>query len=668
LALLGLRTAGADEAAQNAQPATSGVVVPTAVVPTAVVPAAAVAAASSEAVSTTGLPTILQPAASRPADGLPIDLAILLDRHIVTVRLNVRYAGAPYGELWQQFADSRFDSADTDHNGLLDAEEFAAGKPLVTPAPSNTNNRNQVQLNRRRGQGTPVVDPADEVENNREMIPEVTRQEFVEFLRTGTNGPVRIEASFLPSASSRALFRRLDTDHDEKLSVSECEHALETLRPLDLEEADVFTQNQLLTGTGNASTNGNFYFAADDMSQRATPVRLAAKLLRFSGPALSAAWADRIRQHFAAAGTKTNAERNLRRSVMLYDPATLATIDADNDGALDQAELAHLQWSPIPNLELTVDQGGPEPALSSALSALSAQATPARARNRGPVQPPVRTGTIESTRMCLDREFRFEPAVQSHGFNLPATLTMGGEQIEISASGFVAANAQRRGAQLVNNLKRFDSDKNDYLDEKELRRFGQNNGFMALDTNGDGKLYFSEIEEYVEAQTAAAAVRLLVTVVDHDHGLFESLDNDRDGRLARRELGQLASRVAAWDRDGDGQLAFDEVPRIYTVQVGQDQPQIPLNRFFGFNNFAVNESRRAPSQRGPNWFTQMDRNSDGDVSRREFLGTASQFRSLDADGDQLIDADEAVRAAPPARPPAAEKTEPASTPAAEEAK
>ena len=48
---------------------------------------------------------------------------------------------------------------------------------------------------------------------------------------------------------------------------------------------------------------------------------------------------------------------------------------------------------------------------------------------------------------------------------------------------------------------------------------------------------------------------------------------------------------------------------------------------------------------GPLWFRKMDRNGDGDVSPREFLGTLEDFRKIDTDGDGLIDAQEAAAAA-----------------------
>ena len=47
---------------------------------------------------------------------------------------------------------------------------------------------------------------------------------------------------------------------------------------------------------------------------------------------------------------------------------------------------------------------------------------------------------------------------------------------------------------------------------------------------------------------------------------------------------------------------------------------------------------------GPEWFRRMDRNQDGDVSPREFLGTSAQFATLDSDQDKLLSAAEAEAA------------------------
>ncbi len=63
-------------------------------------------------------------------------------------------------------------------------------------------------------------------------------------------------------------------------------------------------------------------------------------------------------------------------------------------------------------------------------------------------------------------------------------------------------------------------------------------------------------------------------------------------------------------------------------------PAVPLIRTF---------TREA----GPQWFRAMDRNGDGFVSVREFLGTPEQFRKLDRDGDGLLSAEEAEKVAKP---------------------
>ena len=53
--------------------------------------------------------------------------------------------------------------------------------------------------------------------------------------------------------------------------------------------------------------------------------------------------------------------------------------------------------------------------------------------------------------------------------------------------------------------------------------------------------------------------------------------------------------------------------------------------------------RTRPAE-GPRWFTRMDRNNDGDLTPREFLGSAADFEQFDRNRDGAIDAAEAVAA------------------------
>ena len=109
------------------------------------------------------------------------------------------------------------------------------------------------------------------------------------------------------------------------------------------------------------------------------------------------------------------------------------------------------------------------------------------------------------------------------------------------------------------------------------------------------------------------------------------LDTDGDGRLSVREMRNAVKLLADLDRDGDGMISRTEIPRCtrrrsaWARRSGQQ-----INRqvvvFDAATGRQVRNLARRKPPRGPEWFRKMDRNGDGDVSRREFLGTDAQFR------------------------------------------
>ena len=98
----------------------------------------------------------------------------------------------------------------------------------------------------------------------------------------------------------------------------------------------------------------------------------------------------------------------------------------------------------------------------------------------------------------------------------------------------------------------------------------------------------------------------------------------------------------ALDTDQDQIIGGDEIPESISVSFTLGGTTgVPVDRPGGFPTYGP----RVPTSGGPEWFTRMDRNGDGDVTLKEFLGSEADFARLDTSGDGLLDPQEARAAA-----------------------
>ena len=129
----------------------------------------------------------------------------------------------------------------------------------------------------------------------------------------------------------------------------------------------------------------------------------------------------------------------------------------------------------------------------------------------------------------------------------------------------------------------------------------------------------------------AARRRLVVTAADQGRAIFGIVDLDRDRRLGAREVMRSVDRVTSWDGNGDGRVSADEIPYHFQVKIARSGLiGLTGEMMAGPAGRSMAASRGGPQAAGPDWFQKMDRNHDGDISRREFLGRATSSTALTA--------------------------------------
>jgi len=161
--------------------------------------------------------------------------------------------------------------------------------------------------------------------------------------------------------------------------------------------------------------------------------------------------------------------------------------------------------------------------------------------------------------------------------------------------------------------------------------------FRYADRNADNRLSLAELEDYLKLVELGVRAQVWIKVMDRGRNPFPYLDADGDDRLSYRELTRTCDLLAGHTTETNSlpwqfQLSFGG-PSVASWG-GVPIPAVAKRPSLGV----------ADAPETPRWFQAMDRNGDGVVSPREFVGPPEVFRKLDADGDGVISAEEAARA------------------------
>ncbi|MGE3315894.1 MAG: hypothetical protein AB7O26_12345, partial [Planctomycetaceae bacterium] len=528
--------------------------------------------------------------AETPESDATLKAVLLAPTRPVFLRFELRVDNEGLETYRARFSNSWFSQLDRNKDGAIDEKESEASLE--------------------KGDGDK---PVEAVKDNWKRIDtspadgKATPDEFRQYVDGRIGSSIAFDDPKPKNLGTKQLFDILDSNHDGALTSEELKAARAALARLDADNDETVSEEELEAdaenrklGTGDSAPRLKSLVI---VGANATPELLAEEL---------------VRKYDGMQGTAR--DNRLDFHELGLSPNTLAPHDGNADGGLDISEITKFIGTAVPEAELTIHLFERE-----------------RSRPVAAAKIADATSNLKSTQASSDS----------------ANLELSGFQMNFTAKRTRGATGDRSSFFTV-RFRIVDRDKNNYLDAKEFESLGLPEAdFASVDADSDKQIVLAEVTNFLGRQGVTPMNQVLLSVSDESRSLFDVLDTRADRRLSPRELNSAVAVLLSVDGDKDGRITFSELTTRVNVSAEVKRPATERNMAMMMpqqRTGGTSVSRDA----GPEWFQRMDRNFDGDVSWKEFLGPRAAFDRLDSDRDGLLSPSEAEP-----EKPAAVKSEPA---------